>query len=436
MLAGTILLTLSGLLTRFIGFFYRIFLSHTIGAEGMGIYQLIFPILAFTFAFTAFGINSSISKYVAEATAHTEKSPSGKPAAYTYLYAGLMLSLFLSFLCAFFLYRYADFFAQHVLAEARCTPLLKILALTIPISAIHSSINGYYYGLQKTVIPAVSQLLEQIARVGGVWVIYQITLEQGRPVSINMAVWGLVIGEIASVLFCITFTRFKRSQGNFPLALGQIITLSAPITANRTVTNLMQSAEAILIPVSLRSFGYTSSEALSVYGVLTGMALPMVLFPSVITNSVSVMLLPAISEAEAKENRQYVKNAVKRTCIYCIILGLACTFVFLIIGKWLGMTIFANELAGTLIVILGWICPFLYLNTTLSSILHGLGKTQITFLISVTGCSIRIIFVLFFIPLLGIKSYLWGMLTSHLVMAALAVLYLYKIIFKRKLRRT
>lgn len=437
LVTGTLLLTLAGLLSRIIGFFYRIFLSHTIGAEGLGIYQLIFPIYALTFSLTAAGVQTAISKFTAEAYAlGSARTQNGgrtqRPAACTYLYAGLLLSLLLSFLCTIILYRYANVLAIQVLEEERCTPLLQILALTIPFGAIHACINGYYYGMQKTAVPAVSQLLEQLARVGSVFLLYRITVEQGRAVTISMAVWGLVAGEIVSVLYSVSFTRFARAKTGIVHAARQIFTMALPLTANRVLINLFQSAEAILIPGRLRAFGYNAQEALSVYGVLTGMAMPMVLFPSVLTNSVSVMLLPAISKAQAQQDIRYIQGSVKKSCLYCIILGLFCTLFFLLFGRPLGRMVFANELAGTFMVILGWICPFLYLTTTLSSILNGLGKTTTTFLLNLAGSGIRIFFVAVLIPLLGIKAYLWGMLVSHLAVSGLAVLLLYRIVWKKR----
>ena len=179
-----------------------------------------------------------------------------------------------------------------------------------------------------------------------------------------------------------------------------------------------------MIPGQLRQFGYSTSESLSVYGILTGMALPMVLFPSVLTNSVSVMLLPAIAEAQEKKEHGYILTLIKRTCFYSLLLGFGCTMMFLFLGRWMGSFLFGNELAGTFIVILGWICPFLYLSTTLHSILNGLGKTTSTFFLNIMGLGIRIGFVLYVIPAAGIKGYLWGLLLSQSVMASGALFLL------------
>lgn len=420
LLTGTLLLTVAGLITRIIGFFYRIFLSHTIGAEGVGIYQLIFPIYALTFSLTVSGIQTAISRFVAQAAASSKCSCNDR----CYLTAGLILSLFLSFLCTILLYVFAQPLAVHFLEEPRCTVLLQILSLTVPFGAIHACINGYYYGLKKTFVPAASQLFEQLVRVGCVFLIYQISFEQQRPVTVSMAVWGLVAGEIGSVLFSISFVGRGKTRGSRLLGLKQIFLMSTPLCANRVLVNLLQSLEATMIPGQLRHYGYSVSESLSVYGVLTGMALPMVLFPSVITNSVSVMLLPVIAEAQEKKEQRYIRSAVKKTCFYCLVLGFACTLCFLFLGNWMGKVLFVNQLAGTFIVILGWMCPFLYLSTTLSSILNGLGKTTTTFTLNIIGLSIRIAFVVWGIPAFGIKAYLWGTLASQIVMAlgALGVL--------------
>ena len=96
----------------------------------------------------------------------------------------------------------------------------------------------------------------------------------------------------------------------------------------------------------------------------------------------------------------------------------------------MGRILFANELAGTFIVTLGWICPFLYLSTMLHSILNGLGKTTSTFFLNVLGLGIRIGFVLFVIPVAGIKGYLWGILLSQAVMAGGAL----PLLLKRSIR--
>ena len=320
LITGTLLLTLAGLFSRVIGFFYRIFLSQTIGAEAMGIYQLTIPIHILTISLTSSAIQTAISRFVAQAAVNSsvgtndrhnqkENSASGKLFSLCrrrtnvlcsescYLSAGLILSMSLAFFCTIFLYQLSEPIATHFLEEPRCTPLLQIIAFTIPFGAVHACINGYFYGLKKTFVPATSQLLEQLVRVLSVWLFFQISLEKHNAISLNLVVWGMVAGEIAAMLFSISFLRQKKSRGSRFHAVQQIFFMALPLSANRVLVNLLQSMEAVMLPGQLRLYGYSNAEALSVYGILTGMALPMVLFPSVLTNSVSVMLLPLIAEA-------------------------------------------------------------------------------------------------------------------------------------------
>lgn len=410
---GTLLLTSSGALSRIIGFFYRIFLSHTIGAEGIGIYQLIFPIYALCFSLVSAGIQTSVSKFVAEASVKKEDLTEK-----CYLLAGIILSLSLSFLCAFYLHREADFLANHVVHEYRTAPLLRILAYAIPCGSIHSCISGYYYGMKKATIPSLSQLLEQIVRVLSVYLIYRIQVQEKIPITPSIAVWGIVCGEISSALFSMAAVRFcKCSLSSIKKALPRVGKLAVPLTGNRVILNIFTSMEAILIPLKLKESGLDTSAALSTFGVLTGMALPLIMFPTSITNSIAVMLLPAVSEASAAGNREKIKKAVSKSITYCMLFGFACTAFFFFWGKPLGNLLFKNAMSGIFIMTLSFICPFMYLTSTLAAILNGLGKTLHTFFHNLTSICIRLLFALFAIPAFGIKGYLWGLLASQMVLS-------------------
>lgn len=416
-LLGTALLTATGLASRIIGFFYRIFLSHTIGAQGVGIYQLIFPVFALGIAFCGAGIQTAVSKYTAEA-AGAGRCPQ------IYLYAGLLLSVILSIFCTILIYTGSNQIADIVLDEPRCASLLRIISLSLPLAAIHSCINGYYYGLQKTFVPSVSQLLEQICRVLCVYLIYRICENQGRTVTAAMAVWGMVFGELAGALFSLTVVRFIKCKERLSPCLHQIFRFSVPLTTNRVLINLINSAEAILIPIRLKAFGYSNEDALSIFGILTGMAMPMILFPSVLTNSVSVMLLPSISQAKAQKNQTLIHRTIRRTIESCLVLGFASTLFFLLTSSLIGQYLFANTLAGVYVRTLSFICPFMFLSATLSSILHGLGHPSITLILNLSSCLLRIAVIWIFVPAYGIRAYLYSMLASQILSAFCAIFVL------------
>lgn len=432
LLKGTLLLTLSGFLTKIIGFIYRIFLSQKIGAQGMGIYQLIFPIYTLCYALAVGGIQTAISRLVAAKAALKDEQ-----GARDVFLLSAALATTISILTGFFLYRHANWFALHLLLEEQCTPLLKILAISIPFGVFHSCVNGYYLARKKLSIPAAAQLIEQCFRVAASFVLFCIWLEKGIAITPKLAVFGLLAGELAAWLFTGFMILWDFCKGHYHLTsmmtpfkeLKAIVSLSLPLTCNRLLVNILHSIEAVLIPGHLQLFGLDNASALSIYGVLTGMVLPLILFPSAITNALSTVLLPSVAENQALGKRENIRKSILLSIKYCLLLGFAAFTVFYGGGNLLGLLLFKNEFAGTFIKTLSFICPCLYLSGTLSSILNGLGAANQTFWLNTLGLGIRLLFVFFIIPDYGIVGYLWGLIISELFITLLSLYCLREFLF-------
>ena len=423
LIKGTLFLTLAGMFSRLIGFFYRIYLSRTFGEEGMGIYQLLGPVLALSFSLCGAGIQTAISKYVAGKCTSRTLLRSSKQEALSFWLAGVLEATLLSALCSFILYTNADFIASHFLLEARCASMLRILALSIPFSALHACGNGYFYGISKAAVPSITQILEQFGRFGCVFIAQYVAQKLHMEVHINVAVVGLVFGEAFATLISlaillkecssIKFYSIKHTLRMQERPAIMLAKMALPLSSSRIVVNLLQSIEAVQIPNKLKAYGYTNADALSTYGVLTGMALPLILFPTALSNSLSVLLLPLVSKAQAEKDIAKLKRITHMAILFSTLWGILCTIFFLCISDFAGNHIFHSELACGYIATLSFICPFLYLSSTMSSILHGLGNTKVTFTLNVTALLIRLAFVFGLIPIYGIQGYLWGLLLSH-----------------------
>ena len=422
---GTFILTVAGLISRLIGFYYRIFLSNAIGSEGMGLYQLVLPIVGLAFALCVGGIETAISKFVA----------TGRNSSLT-LISGIFLSCSLSIFMTLIIYLNADYIATRIFLNSSCSYLIRIIAFAIPFICIENCINGYYYGLKKATVPAISQLIEQILRVGIVYLIITYFISIHRPITAIVATYGLVAGEVASCVFVCISLIFRK---NFHFVLNgiskeirRIISMALPLSANRILLTLLMGGEAILIPAQLIVYGLNTSEALSVYGVLTGMAFPLILFPSTITNSVSVFLLPTVSKAQADNNTKTISYTISNSLKYSLIMGFFFTALFIVYGGRIGSLLFHNQNVGSFVTVLAWLCPFLYIATTLGSILNGLGKTTVTCIQNTVGILIRISFIIIFVPHYGIVGYMWGLLLSQVYVCFAHIIYImrcYKISF-------
>ena len=286
--------------------------------------------------------------------------------------------------------------------------------------------------------------------MGCVYGVSAYAMAKGGTPSINVAVLGLTVGEFLSMLIAILsiYICYAREHlngrglttpshgeaagytgllshlhGTMPI-YHSLFSMALPLTANRIVLNLLQSVESVSLPAKLRLYGYDTATALSVYGVLTGMAMPLIFFPNALTSSIAVLLLPLISESYALRDMATVRRSTLRTIKYCLLLGACCMLGFVLLGDWAGTRLFDSALAGHFITTLGFICPFMYLDTTLSSILQGLGMAGHIFLSNALCLLVRLFFVFIIVPHTGITGYLWGILVSQLLLSLLYLLCL------------
>ena len=207
LIRGTAVLTVTSLSTRFMGFFYRMFLSHTFGEENVGLYQLVFPVYALGISLSCAGMELALSRCVAR-----EAAAGRMQKARELLKTSLIFTFFISCMISLFIRQNADTIALTFLRDSRCSSLLFLLSYTFPFASIHSCICGYSLGLKQTKIPAVSQLLEQAFRILSVIVICMYCSGQGQNISIAFAVAGLTFGEIAASFYSLHSIRQSWKQ--------------------------------------------------------------------------------------------------------------------------------------------------------------------------------------------------------------------------------
>ena len=442
---GTLILTLSGFLSRILGFYNRIFLSNLIGAKELGVYQLIFPVYMLCFTLVCHGFETGISNLTSRFYAVGEKKNIHRLVRLTCTLAFLLSLILLSIL-----YESAGYLSTHLLHEASAAPALRIAALSLPFVAVKSCLHGYYIGLNRSSVPAASQLVEQCARVGSIYLlsisVYLFTADA------RIAAWGMVIGEIPSTLYTVlayAYTnlfgerpvrrRFSRHPANirpnhspepsmpFSVMVREFFSFSIPLTINHFSLTIISSLENMLIPFMLVSYLGSQTRALECYGTLTGMALPFLFFPATIVNSLSVMLLPAISYSYKQKKMMQIRSTISKSLHYCIIIGIFSTFGFLIYGNTLGNIVFGSEVAGHYVYMFAILCPFMYTAQTISSILNGFGSTRQTLYHNLLGMGMRILFILTMIPSFGIQGYLYGLLAGYSVQILLDLFCIFKV---------
>lgn len=508
---GTLILSCASILSRIIGFIYRIYLADILGEQLLGTYQLIFPIYVLCFTIYGAGMQSAISQVVAtlmgKNNTHSKDdvlngSVSKDSTPRTILLAGTILSFILALFLSIFINFNSKWIACNILMVPDCDIYLKLLTYLFPFCSISACICGYQYGLENAKPPAIAGIIEQITRILFVFIVQGFFSD--KEICCQIAVYGLTVGEFFGFLYNMStiknkkrndkkhisdkninndnaklhseslhskrqhaynakydnrqfnkqlaynakydYRQFNKQQAynatsdnrqfkrqelknktfnkrKNKISLKESFKLLLPVfislTSIKLTISLLHSVESIFIPASLVKYGYTMNEALSVYGIYSGMAMPFIMFPATITMAISTMLLPAVSKAHSSGNKKQIKKLIRRTSYFCLVTGMAATVFFLLFGNICASLFFHNELAGRYLTVMSFLCPFLYLNMTYSSILNGLGKPHMTFVITVVCTLIKILSLMFFVPRYGMIAYIAASLIAEALLCVM-----------------
>jgi stage V sporulation protein B len=423
-LSGAMILMAAGLIVKIMGFFYRIFLSNLIGAEGMGLFQLISPVYALVILTLTSGISVAVSKMVAEESAKRRFVNLRRITFYA-----LLLVVFSGAVVSTIMFLKIDFITGIILKDSRTYYSMMFLLPSIPVIAAASALKGYFYGIQDVTPTALSQIVEQAVKMAIVMFMARYFLEAGVEYACALATIGMALGEIANLVVVFIIFRLRKKKepkirSKYGLMrkrniIGGLLKIALPVSANRFIISIMTAVEVILIPRRLVAGGMEYQHSIEMYGRLTGMAMPLLSFPSLVTSSIAVTLVPALSEAMSLKNFKSVNYRISKSIQIAFMLGFIFTALFITYPNQIGDMIFRKENIGEILRMFSFSCIFIYLQQTLLGVLNGLGKQAISLRNSIIGHIIRIGFVYFCIPIYGINSYAWGMVISAACVCAL-----------------
>lgn len=411
-LYGTLVLIAAGFITKILGFVYRIALSRIIGDEGMGLFQMAFPILIFAIVITTAGLPVAISKLVSEAEAKNEPHR---------IRAILIVSFALiagsAIIVTVLILIFAPIIANTLLTDERAMICLIAIAPIIPIIGISTIFRGYFQGKQNMNPYALSQLIEQTSRIFTVLLLAKYLLPYGIAYAAAGAMLGMVVGEGLGMFFLLyafkkdpkrpRFTRKKLpTKQDFVQTFRELIRISIPVTASRMVGSFAYAIEPIVVAQSLAIAGIAAATSTALYGQLEGMAVPLVVFPSFITYALSVSLVPAISEAAARNQHRLVEHRLTQAIRLSCIIGAPSAMLIYVLAEPLATLLYHHPDVADLIRMMAPFGILLYLQGPLASILQGLDHAHVAMRNSIMGAFLKtiLIFLLGSNPNLGIHG--------------------------------
>ncbi len=371
---GTLTLTGAAMISRGLGMVYRVLLARFLGAEGLGLYQMLFPFFIAVVTLSVAGTPVAISQIVAD----DDKDPGPWLRAAEYIILAVSLPVIAILLLA------ARPIAVQLYHDPRLAPLFALLSPALLAIAFSAVLRGFLLGRQHMEIPSIAQVVEQMVRVLILWALLNWSANHLVSHRLGIATVLISIGEGVSLLILARgFHRWRRRESALgtlqasPGHIRAILKLSLPIMFSRLLGSLVGVAEAALIPRQLHHFGLSEVSAVAFFGKLTGMALPLILFPTALTVSLSTNLIPAVAGADARHDHHRVAQLIGQSLSATAYLTVPVTVIMLLMGTALDDWIFHTQLPPTVFIPLALGAFFLYFDIALSGVLRGLGRTDL-----------------------------------------------------------
>lgn len=421
------ILTASSLILRFAGIIFKVWLAAKIGAEGIGLYQLVFSLYVFVSTFATSGICTAVTRLVSE-----ELVVGSKSGVRRIVTRCVQISLIISFISISALFFGGDFIASAVLKDARAALSIKILGFSLPFMAISSCVKGYFFACRKASPASSSQLIEQAVRIGVIMLLVMRYGAMGLTYCCAAVLLGDTIAEGVSCIY--VYLRYKydykrliisapvtRKDLKITRAVGHI---ALPITAGKYLNSALRMCENILVPHCLSAAG---GNGISLFGMIKGMALPLLFFPSTLLSALSTLLIPEMSEAAVRGRYGVVRSITYKIIKITSLVGVLFSALFLVVGRQIGTLVYKDTGVGFLLCALSPIVPFMYLDAIADGILKGLDQQRFTFYTSVGDSAVRIALILLFVSKWGIYGFIGIMYLSNFATCILNTRRLVKI---------
>lgn len=415
---GTSILIGASLITRVLGFVYRIAITRLIGAEGLGLFQMVFPFLTLILTLVSAGMGVAISKLVAESTVRGDRQRIRR-----ILIIGHGITLTLAVLATAVLLLFGHFLARTVFTDPRAYyPFITLLPL-VGIIAVSSVLRGYFQGLQIMSTPSVAAIIETLIRIVGVWVIAVLSLARGLEYAAAAVSAGMILGELAGCLYMVWVYRRKSRVSLLDLppcsappetwrkTVRAMLQIAMPVTLSRFISSIAYAVEPVLVTRSLLAAGATAGIATRLYGEYSGMAIPLLVFPTVFTYSMAVQLVPSISEAIASGNKNTVTRRLVQSFRATALVGFPTSLILLQFATPLCQAIYNQPQVGQLLAIMAPCGFLLYLQGPLSGILQGVNKAGIAMRNSLIGSAVKLVVIYWLArdPHIGVAGVAWSL---------------------------
>lgn len=391
------MITIFSVITRVFGFVFRVFLSRKLGAEGLGIYQISASVMGIFMTLVASGLPLVTAKICASYN-HTGEIDKKNASITSATIIAIAIGLVSTSIIALFQGLFIKFLGNALIVE-----LMLLMCPAIIFSAIYAVFRGALWGKNSFFWVSFTELIEQVVRLVLTFImLYSVNdmFVASKITAKAFSITCLISATLVAVIYFIDGGRLKFKKGHYKT----LIKSSAPITGVRIASSLIQPITATLIPMLLVSIGYTSSQAISEYGILMGMTFPLLFAPLSVVGSLSMVLVPKISTLKVCNKYDEIAQNIESSINASLFLSMLLIPLFISVGDLMGIVLFDNVKAGIYLQLSAVsILPIVISNIT-SSVMNALSLETKSFINYIIGSAVMFVCLFVFTPIVGINS--------------------------------
>ena len=419
-------MTVVALVIRYVSVAFNIYITNKIGAVAMGLFTLISSVYGFALTLATSGISLATTKLVSEALGGLpEKEKDSNIRAI--MKKSLIFSFFISFIVSLSLYIFAPIISEVVLKDSRTLTSLKVLAFSLVPIALSSSMSGYFIAMRKVYKNATVQVFGQGIKIFlSIYLLSSFFATDTETACLSIIVAG-TLAEILSFLFhLISFIIDVRHHKNTKEINKEnlskkLIPITLPIALSAYVRSALITVEHLLIPWGLEKSGSGRDMSLAAYGTVHSIVFPLVLFPSAISSSFAGLLVPEVSESAASNDFERIERIISKVLKTVLIYSIGVAGIMICLSAEFGNVFFSDDSAIKYILLVSPLIPAMYLDTSVDSILKGLGHQFYCMVINIVDSMLSVILVWILLPQYGIMGYIITVYFTEIINATLSI---------------
>ena len=403
---NTALLTGSSLLMNCIGMAFQIWLVGRIGTTGIGLYQLVCAVTSLCATVAISGIRFACTRLVSEELG-LENSAGIRGAMRRCTAYGLFFGL----ASAAILWLLAEPIGFLWVGDARTVLSLQISAFSMPCIALCSAFSGYFTAVGRVWKPTLVHLAEQLAGIALVALFLEMSPEGDIEKSCAAVTAGRLSADVLSLLLmAVVYAADRRSyysgdEGGLRLT-GRMLKIALPLAVSAYARSALSTLQHLLVPRGLKAAGYSADGALSGYGVIQGMVLPVILFPSCIMSAIAELIIPELTEAQVRGDQAGIRQTVASLFRMSLLFSSAVALFLFLFADMLGYVIYNSGEAGYYIRLLSPLVPIMYTDMTVDGCLKGLGQQVWSMGINILDALTGLLLVWWLLPRYALSAYI------------------------------